>query len=69
MEKSQSCRGQKRWRRDSGYIGKMELPDRRWRGRPKMRSMEVVKVDVQGVSVRKDNDEDLFRWAFSKHRG
>ncbi|KAM8853652.1 putative transposon-derived protein F52C9.6 [Synchiropus picturatus] len=53
-------------RRESQYIGRrmlrLELPGRRWRGRPKMRFMEVVKEDMRFVGLREEEAEDRVRW-------
>jgi len=53
-------------RRDSGYIGRrmleMELPGRRKRGRPKRRSMDAVREDMQIVGVRVGDAENMERW-------
>ena len=40
----------------------MELPGRRFRGRPKRRIMDVVKEDMKLVSVRQEDGEDRLRW-------
>ena len=40
---------------------RLELPDRRTRGRPKRRFMGVVKEDVKLVGVREEDVEDRVR--------
>lgn len=46
-------------RRDSGHVGprmmKMELPDRRKRGRPQRSSMVIVKEDMQRIGVTEED--------------
>ena len=37
---------------------RLELPDRRPRGRPKRRFMDAVKEDMQLVGVREEDAED-----------
>ena len=40
----------------------MELPGRRPRGRPKRRSMDVVKENMKLVCVRAEDAENGVRW-------
>lgn len=53
-------------RRDSDYVGKrmlrFMLPERRPRGRPKRRFMDLVKDDMRVVVVSEADAEDRVRW-------
>ena len=53
-------------RKDDGYIGRMmlrmELPEKRKRGRPKRRFMDVVKEDMAEVEVTEKDTEDRNNW-------
>ena len=52
--------------RGSKFIGRrmmrLELPDRRPRGRPKRGFMVVVKEDMKLVGTREEDAEDRVRW-------
>ena len=58
---------------DSEYVGRMmmgfKLPDRRPKGRPKRRFMDVVKEDMKLVGVRDEDEEDRVRWRQMIHCG
>ncbi|XP_053714091.1 cyclic nucleotide gated channel subunit alpha 1a isoform X1 [Synchiropus splendidus] len=48
---------------------RLELPGRRWRGRPQRRLMEVVKEDMRIVGLREEEAEDRVRWRRRIHCG
>ncbi|KAF7700826.1 hypothetical protein HF521_001991 [Silurus meridionalis] len=54
-------------RRDMGYISRrmlrMEAPERRKRGRPRRRFMDVVRKDMQVVGLKEADVEDRGVWA------
>ena len=63
--------GRLRWyghvmRRDHEYVGRkmmeMELPGKRKRGRPKRRSLDLVKEDMGKVGVKETDVEDRTVW-------
>ena len=63
--------GRLRWyghimRRDQEYVGRkvmeMELPEKRKRGRPKRRFLDVVKEDMRKVSAKETDVEDRTFW-------
>ena len=47
----------------------LELSDRRARGRPKRRFMDVVKEDMKFDGVRKEDAENRVRWRQMIHCG
>uniref|UniRef100_A0A8C4TNZ7 C2H2-type domain-containing protein n=1 Tax=Erpetoichthys calabaricus TaxID=27687 RepID=A0A8C4TNZ7_ERPCA len=53
-------------RRDAGYIGirmlRIELPGKRKQGRPKRRSMDVVREDMQVMGVTEQDAQDRKIW-------
>ena len=64
-------KGRLRWyrhvmRRDQEYIGRrimeMELPERRRRGRPRRRFLDVVKEDMREVRAKETDVEDRMVW-------
>ena len=63
--------GRLRWyghvmRRDQEYVGRkimeMELPEKRKRGRPKRRFLDVVKEDMREVGAKETDVEDRKMW-------
>ena len=54
------------WRKYDGDIGRrmirIELPEKRKRGRPKRRFMDVVKEDMAEVEVTEEDTEDRNYW-------
>uniref|UniRef100_A0A3Q0SSR8 NADH dehydrogenase [ubiquinone] 1 beta subcomplex subunit 6 n=1 Tax=Amphilophus citrinellus TaxID=61819 RepID=A0A3Q0SSR8_AMPCI len=70
MNTSEYSDGSDAQRRDSGYTGErvleMELPDRRKRGRPQRRFLDVVKEDMQRVGV---TEEDASARTYKAYRG
>ena len=63
--------GKLRWyghvmRRDQEYVGRkmmeMELPEKRRRGRPKRRFLDVVKEDMEEVAAKETDVEDRKVW-------
>ena len=53
-------------RKDDGYIGRrmlmMELPGKKKRGRPKRRSMDIVKEDMAVAEVTEEDTEGRKNW-------
>ena len=53
-------------RSDEGYIGRrmlrMELPDKRKRGRPKRRFMDGIREDMKAIGAKDNDTEDRVRW-------
>ena len=63
--------GRLRWyghvmRRDQEYVGRkmmeMEFPEKRKRGRPKRRFLDVVKKDMEEVGAKETDIEDRNMW-------
>ena len=53
-------------RREEGYFGKrmmgMAVPDRRKRGRPRIRWMDLEREDMEKFEAREGNEVDLVKW-------
>ena len=60
-------------RKDDGYIGRrmltMEMPEKRKRGRSKMRFMNAVREDMAEAEVTKEDAEDRTKWRWKIHCG